>query len=198
MWARGFLAGKTVQRDEEAMQAGKQRTKPSFPEPFLDVITPFRRAIASPNHNVLKRLAEQCRPMNVLGKNFPTRGQPMQFGTAYVSRTNKCMTEIAAAIRNSELTNSISLCGMHHRLRPADCGFDFLPVFKQQIVRGRFEAQHEYGLRVRSADESPSVWEQHARAIDVHHLVRLAEVPRHVFDDFEFQIFGAIDSDFRR
>jgi len=40
------------------MQAGKQRTKPPFLEPFLDVITPFEKAIASPNDNALKRLNE--------------------------------------------------------------------------------------------------------------------------------------------
>ncbi len=83
----------TVQRDEEAMQAGKQRTEPSFPEPFLDVITPFQRAIASPNHNALKRLAERLLATHVLGKNFTTRGLPMQFGTAYTAKTTRSAGE---------------------------------------------------------------------------------------------------------
>ncbi len=71
------------------MQAGKQRTKPSFPEPFLDVITPMERAIASPNDNLLKTLAQAALGPRFSRKNFTIEGAPMQFGVSLPVQNKK-------------------------------------------------------------------------------------------------------------
>jgi hypothetical protein len=71
------------------MQAGKQRIKPSFPEPFLDVITLLQKAIASPNDNILKRLGSAALVLLVPGKNFTIAAAPMQFGTSLPAQKQK-------------------------------------------------------------------------------------------------------------
>ncbi len=122
MWVRGYLAGKTLTRDEEAMLAGKQRSKPSFPEPFLDVITPFHGAIASPNDNALKRLGSGLRTRQVLGKNFTTEGVSMQFGTAYIPKQNLQKMDFALATRNSRINIVGQALGLRRPHRPPGVG----------------------------------------------------------------------------
>src|SRR5215472_3052286 len=47
---------------------------------------------------------------------------------------------------------------------------------RQTIVCLRLEAQHQHGLRIRRPNQSPSVAEEDAHAINVDHVVRLLEV----------------------
>src|SRR5688572_18994059 len=61
--------------------------------------------------------------------------------------------------------------------------------------RARLEAGDENGLRVRRADETPPVAEQHANTVDVDDLVPAAEVRHGALDDRELHVVAAIDAD---
>src|SRR5215471_13319422 len=55
----------------------------------------------------------------------------------------------------------------------------------------------DHRLSVRCTDEPPSVAEQHANAIDVDHVVPLAEVFHRFLDESEFELLGNVDAELR-
>src|SRR5689334_17109902 len=51
------------------------------------------------------------------------------------------------------------------------------------------------GLRVRGPDESPAVAEQNADAVDVDHVVPLAEILHGLFDEAELELLRNVDAE---
>src|SRR6185436_21083822 len=68
----------------------------------------------------------------------------------------------------------------------------------EPLGRLRLVARDDDGLRVRRADKSPPVAEQDADAVDVDHIVAVAEVLHRFLDKTKLELFGDIDAELRR
>src|SRR5215467_379967 len=72
-------------------------------------------------------------------------------------------------------------------------------VFGEVLAGIGLEAHHQRGLRVGRAQQSPSVREPNARAIEIDDVVPGgSETVAHAIGDAELEIVGAVDSDLRR
>src|SRR5690348_16252872 len=70
----------------------------------------------------------------------------------------------------------------------AEPSLELLADGAQPLGGSRLEAHHEHRLRIRRAEQPPSIAEAHTRAVDIHHLVLRLEVPHRVVDHLEHDL----------
>src|SRR5690348_6667919 len=102
----------------------------------------------------------------------------------------------AAAARTPNPTRR-AVTSDRHAL-PAQPSLELTANLAEPLLRAGLEAQHEDGLGVGGADESPSVTEEDTHSIHVTHVVRTAEVVHGLRHDVELAIVAAVHADLRR
>ena len=68
----------------------------------------------------------------------------------------------------------------------------------ERFLIARLEAQHQRGLRIGGAHQSPSAREIHPRPVDIDRIVVRAEVLGRLAHDLEFAVVGTVQAQFRR
>src|SRR5688500_1312985 len=75
--------------------------------------------------------------------------------------------------------------------------FHLLADRVELALRAGLESHDEDRLRVRGANEAPSVAVQHAHAVDIDYFVNRSEVLSSLLDDSELDVVGTVDTNLR-
>ena len=75
---------------------------------------------------------------------------------------------------------------------------ELAPDLRQALGGSCLEPQYEHWLRIRCPDKAPSIAKEHACAIHVNDVARLAEVTHGALDDAELDVVCALHAELRR